>query len=81
MVIINIDQGCLKGKTGQDYNGRRYHSFLGIPYAKPPIGELRFKVGNFIKCQYYVVKCGKSYHNAIACILVMWNWFFNNADP
>ncbi|KAK9746435.1 Carboxylesterase family [Popillia japonica] len=43
MVIINIDQGCLKGKTGQDYNGRRYHSFLGIPYAKPPIGELRFK--------------------------------------
>ncbi|KAI4468859.1 carboxylesterase [Holotrichia oblita] len=43
MVIINIDQGCLKGKTGQDYNGRKYHSFLGIPYAKPPIGELRFK--------------------------------------
>lgn len=44
MVIINIDQGCLKGKTGVDYNGRKYFSFLGIPYAKPPVGELRFKV-------------------------------------
>ncbi|GJQ76635.1 hypothetical protein Trydic_g15495 [Trypoxylus dichotomus] len=43
MVIINIEQGCLKGKTGVDYNGKKYHAFLGIPYAKPPVGELRFK--------------------------------------
>lgn len=42
--IISIDQGFLKGKTGTDIKGRTYDAFLGIPYAKPPIGELRFKV-------------------------------------
>lgn len=59
MVIVEIDQGCLKGKTGEDYNGRKYHSFLGIPYAKPPIGELRFKVRNLDKYQCHVVKRAK----------------------
>lgn len=51
MVIIDIEQGRLEGKTGLDYNGRKYYSFLGIPYAKPPIGNLRFKVRNLAKYQ------------------------------
>lgn len=43
-VLVNVHQGSLKGKIGIDYAGRTFYSFQGIPYAKPPLGELRFKV-------------------------------------
>lgn len=43
--IVTVEQGKLRGKTGMDYDGRNYYSFQGIPYAKPPLGKLRFKVG------------------------------------
>ncbi|CAK1601169.1 unnamed protein product [Parnassius mnemosyne] len=42
MPIVNIKQGDLKGvqcKTDEV----EYFTFKGIPYAKPPIGRLRFK--------------------------------------
>ncbi|KAI4468852.1 carboxylesterase [Holotrichia oblita] len=42
-VIVQIEEGALKGTTRTDINGRTIYSFLGIPYAKPPVGELRFK--------------------------------------
>lgn len=42
--IVQIEEGKLKGKCSVDYKGRNFYSFHGIPYAKPPIGELRFKV-------------------------------------
>lgn len=43
-VVVNIEQGRLKGRTRTDYAGKTFYSFQGIPYAKPPLGELRFKV-------------------------------------
>lgn len=46
-VIVNIEQGRLRGKIDVDINGDLYYAFLGIPYAKPPIGNLRFKVRIF----------------------------------
>lgn len=41
---VVVQQGKLKGKTGTDYSGNTFYSFQGIPYAKPPTGNLRFKV-------------------------------------
>uniref|UniRef100_A0A1Y1LSP7 Carboxylic ester hydrolase n=1 Tax=Photinus pyralis TaxID=7054 RepID=A0A1Y1LSP7_PHOPY len=41
--IVVIKSGKLRGKVEIDYCGGKYYSFRGIPYAKPPIGNLRFK--------------------------------------
>jgi carboxylesterase type B len=46
---ITIDQGKLRGTVATDYDGKEYFRFQGIPYAKPPIGELRFKVLHYKK--------------------------------
>ncbi|KAJ9600061.1 hypothetical protein L9F63_009642, partial [Diploptera punctata] len=41
--IVNVIQGSLRGKKVTAYNGVTYYSFQGIPYAKPPVGPLRFE--------------------------------------
>lgn len=41
---IRIPLGGLKGYYKTSQNGRQYEAYEGIPYALPPIGELRFKV-------------------------------------
>uniref|UniRef100_A0A8D8SWB2 Carboxylic ester hydrolase n=1 Tax=Cacopsylla melanoneura TaxID=428564 RepID=A0A8D8SWB2_9HEMI len=40
---VQITQGRLKGSSEKSRNGTTYFSFLGVPYAKPPVGDLRFK--------------------------------------
>lgn len=42
--IVEIYLGQIKGKLVKHLYGDDYYSFQGIPYAKPPIGDLRFKV-------------------------------------
>ena len=44
-IEINLKgQGKLRGSRNQvARNGQHYHQFLGIPYAEPPVGELRFR--------------------------------------
>lgn len=43
MYQVQVSQGTLQGKLASTYNGTKYYSFEGIPYAKPPVGDLRFK--------------------------------------
>lgn len=40
---VQISQGQLKGVVKHSRNGAPFHAFLAIPYAEPPVGELRFK--------------------------------------
>lgn len=41
---IETDNGAVRGLTNETMLHRKpYLSFRGIPFAKPPIGELRFK--------------------------------------
>lgn len=46
-VLIKTPQGNITGTTRKSLSGREIHAFLGIPYAKPPVGDLRFKVIDF----------------------------------
>lgn len=42
--LINVHEGQLKGKQFLSRSGRNFFAFQGIPYGKPPVGQLRFKV-------------------------------------
>ncbi len=43
-VETRISQGGLRGLVLKTPNNREFLAFLGIPYATPPVGQLRFKV-------------------------------------
>nr|ATJ44492.1 acetate esterase 18 [Helicoverpa armigera] len=43
VVQVEVSQGTLQGKECTTYYGKKYYSFEGIPYAKPPVGRLRFR--------------------------------------
>ncbi|XP_045770164.1 esterase E4-like isoform X2 [Maniola jurtina] len=41
--IATVEEGQLQGKLVHSPSGKAFYSFQGIPYAKPPIGSLRFR--------------------------------------
>lgn len=47
-LVIETSHGPVRGIKRTSAVGDQFFSFRGIPYAKPPIGELRFKVTIFV---------------------------------
>lgn len=46
--VVETNYGAVRGFLKKTLlNGKPYYAFRGIPYAKPPIGERRFKVFTF----------------------------------
>lgn len=43
-VRVSVAQGTVVGLQDTLPNGQAFYSFKGIPYAQPPINDLRFKV-------------------------------------
>lgn len=43
-IIVQTTKGPVKGVVKTSIVGENYYRFRGIPYAKPPVGDLRFKV-------------------------------------
>lgn len=46
--IAAVDDGLVVGLNELSENGKRICKYLGLPYAMPPIGDLRFEV-----CVFY----------------------------
>lgn len=42
--IVDTNYGPVRGLKRTSAVGEQYYSLRGIPYAKAPIGDLRFKV-------------------------------------
>lgn len=42
-VIMQTRNGLIEGIIQKNQNGESFYSFRGIPYAEPPVNELRFK--------------------------------------
>ncbi|XP_049860475.1 venom carboxylesterase-6-like isoform X1 [Schistocerca gregaria] len=41
--VVRTRQGALRGASRVSSDGRPFHAFYRIPYAKPPVGPLRFR--------------------------------------
>lgn len=50
-IKVRVTEGRLTGVIVDGFNVR-YIAFRGIPYAKPPVGELRFKVKSYLIRSY-----------------------------
>lgn len=42
--VVETPMGFLKGTEVQNVMNGTFYAFFGIPFAKPPVGELRFMV-------------------------------------
>lgn len=42
--IADTAYGPVAGKAQFSRDGTKYYAFYSIPFAKPPVGELRFQV-------------------------------------
>lgn len=64
---IQTNDGPVRGlHTTTLFNNVHYYAFKGIPYAKPPIGDLRFKVcANTTQLWCYLFVCGCRDNNRI----------------
>ena len=40
---VKVNQGVVRGCEEKLPDGRSYLRFSGVPYAKPPLGDLRFR--------------------------------------
>lgn len=53
---VSLSDGSkLIGKYARSHSGRPIKAFTSIPYAKPPVGHLRFKVNFEMHCTMKII--------------------------
>lgn len=43
-LLVSLDDGVIRGHYKTSFGGRTYMAFEGLPYAKPPVQKLRYRV-------------------------------------
>ncbi len=71
--IIQIEDGQILGREMESRSGVVFNAFLGIPFARPPIGELRFRAperndpwNGVLNCTVYGPMCMQAGVGALA---------------
>lgn len=59
--VVETSYGPVRGLKRTSAVGDQFFSFRGIPYAKPPVGELRFRV-NSVETIITVGRIGNIFH-------------------
>lgn len=50
-LLVTLPNGSkLLGRALRSHDGRAIKAYMGIPYAQPPIDDLRFKVSSIFFC-------------------------------
>ena len=52
-ITVTTDYGDVIGRTVTVNNGVKVDYYYAIPYAKPPVGQLRFRVSFYYYYYYY----------------------------
>lgn len=47
--VVEISDGKVRGAINKNHDGGHFYAFLGIPYGKEPLGNLRFEVSRYYK--------------------------------
>jgi len=59
--VVKTSTGPVKGYQTKSYEGRTVTAFEGIPYAKPPVGDLRFKEPQPVESWKDTLEASKTY--------------------
>lgn len=57
VVTLNDPKSTVRGHIVKSYGGNDYYAFQDIPYARPPVGNLRFQVSRFLLHFIWKISC------------------------
>lgn len=83
--ILVLDDGLIEGSLMESRLGSTFHAFRGIPFAEPPIGNLRFKApvpktpwAGVLNCTHYGAMCMQPRRVEVSEDCLFLNVFTNN---
>lgn len=48
-LLVETQSGKIQGVQSVSRGGKEFIKFLGIPFAQPPVGKLRFEVNKYVR--------------------------------
>ncbi|CAB3246690.1 unnamed protein product [Arctia plantaginis] len=80
MKVVRVTEGLLEGEEIQNEYGGTYFSFKGIPYAQPPVGDLRFKAPQSVRTLDWLDQESESFQ-LISTVTKLWTNFAKYGNP